>query len=139
MSAPAINALSPAPVRMTPSTVASSRASSNAVRRSAQVGVFKALRTFGRLTVTYAIASFFSYRTLASVGVVSRALSSDAAEGASVAVAGAISCLLSGLGLAGVANRRRRTPYRAFQRSDSRREPRLRRSPAFERPQRSAR
>ena len=90
MSAPAMNALSPAPVRMTPSTVASSRASSKAVRRSFHVGVFKALRTFGRLTVTYAIASFFSYRTLASAGVVSRALSSDAAEGASVAVAGAI-------------------------------------------------
>src|SRR3984957_2130152 len=98
MSAPAMNALSPAPVRMTPSTVASSRASSNAVRRSAQVGVFIALSTSGRFTVTYAIASFFSYRTLASAGVMGRALSSDAAEGARVTVAGAIQYLLSELG-----------------------------------------
>ena len=47
MSAPAMNALSPAPVRMTPRTAASSRASSKAVRRSGQVGVFSALSTFG--------------------------------------------------------------------------------------------
>src|SRR3984893_11223023 len=52
MSAPAMNALLPAPVRMTPRTAASSRASSNAVRRSAQVALFSALSTLGRLTVT---------------------------------------------------------------------------------------
>ena len=52
MSAPAMKALSPAPVRMTPRIAASSRASSNAVRRSFHVGVFRALSTLGRLTVT---------------------------------------------------------------------------------------
>ena len=52
MSAPAMNALLPAPVRMMPRTVASSRASSKAVRRSFHVGVFRALSTLGRLTVT---------------------------------------------------------------------------------------
>ena len=52
MSAPAMNALSPAPVRMTPRTAASSRASSKAVRRSFHVGVFSALSTLGRLMVT---------------------------------------------------------------------------------------
>jgi len=52
MSAPAMNALSPAPVRMTPRTAASSRASSKAVRKSFQVGVLRALSTFGRLSVT---------------------------------------------------------------------------------------
>jgi hypothetical protein len=37
---------------MTPRTDASSRASSKALRKSNQVDVFSALRTFGRLTVT---------------------------------------------------------------------------------------
>src|SRR2546425_2711270 len=52
MSAPAMNALSPLPVRMTPRTAASSRASSNAVRKSSQVLWFRAFSTFGRLSVT---------------------------------------------------------------------------------------
>src|ERR1700676_5391769 len=68
MSAPAMKALLPAPVRITPPTAASACASSNAVLRSAQVGEFRALSTLGRLTVTYAMAPFFSYRTFASVG-----------------------------------------------------------------------
>src|SRR5262249_34930025 len=68
MSAPAMNALSPAPVRITPRTNGSSRAFSNAVRRSRQVAEFSALSTFGRLSVTYAIGPFFSYSTLSSFG-----------------------------------------------------------------------
>ena len=52
MSAPAMNALSPAPVRMTPRTAASSRASSKTSLRSVQVGLFRAFSTLGRLTVT---------------------------------------------------------------------------------------
>ena len=67
MSAPAIKALSPAPVRMTPRTASSSRASSNAVRRSVQVGVFRALSTLGRLTVTVGDARP-SFRTRHSRG-----------------------------------------------------------------------
>src|SRR5216684_2231822 len=67
MSAPAMNALSPAPVRITPRTSASSRASSNAARRSSHVFPFSALRTLGRLSVTYAMAPFFSYNTFSSV------------------------------------------------------------------------
>ena len=43
MSAPAMNALSPAPVRMTPRIAASSRASSKAVLRSFQVGVIQSV------------------------------------------------------------------------------------------------
>src|ERR1700760_1356859 len=69
MSAPAMKALSPAPVRITPCTEVSAFASSNADRRSVQVGVLSALSTLGRLTVTYAIGPFFSYRTLASARV----------------------------------------------------------------------
>src|SRR6266700_3200668 len=67
MSAPAMNALSPAPVRITPRTSSSSRASSNAARRSSHVFPFSALRTLGRLSVTYAMAPFFSYNTFSSV------------------------------------------------------------------------
>src|SRR5882724_8743658 len=67
MSAPAMNALSPAPVRITPRTSASSRAASNAARRSSHVFPFSALRTLGRLSVTYAMAPFFSYNTFSSV------------------------------------------------------------------------
>src|SRR5712671_2178310 len=67
MSAPAMNALSPAPVRITPRTSASSRASSNAARRSSHVFPFSALRTLGRLSVTYAMAPFFSYNTFSNV------------------------------------------------------------------------
>src|SRR5258706_6553048 len=60
MSAPAMKARSPPPVRITPRTSASSRASWNAVARSAQVGVLSALSTLGRSSVTYATAPFFS-------------------------------------------------------------------------------
>src|SRR6266581_7903728 len=67
MSAPAMNALSPAPVRITPRTSPSLRAFSNAALRSAHVFPFSALRTLGRLSVTYAMASFFSYKTFSSV------------------------------------------------------------------------
>src|SRR6266436_9841879 len=66
MSAPAMKALSPAPVRITPCTDASAFASSNAARKSVHVGVLSALSTLGRLTVTYAIEHFFSYWTCAS-------------------------------------------------------------------------
>ena len=52
ISAPAIKALLPAPVRITPRTLTSSRASSKAVRKSFQVGVLSALSTLGLLTVT---------------------------------------------------------------------------------------
>src|SRR5207249_9896397 len=62
MSAPAMNALSPAPVRMTPRTAASSCASSNAALRSSHVLLFRALRTFGRLRVTQAMAPFLAYK-----------------------------------------------------------------------------
>ena len=68
MSAPAANALSPAPVRMTPRTAASSRASLNASFSSAMVALLRALSTFGRLIVTYAIVPFFSYRTFSRGG-----------------------------------------------------------------------
>jgi hypothetical protein len=51
MSAPAMRAMSPAPVRMTPCTDASVLAFSKAVFKSIKVGAFNALRTFGRLTV----------------------------------------------------------------------------------------
>jgi len=44
---PAMNALLPAPVRMTPCTAVSSRASSKAVRMSVHVGVFKAFEHLG--------------------------------------------------------------------------------------------
>src|SRR5262245_27260814 len=67
MSAPAMNAFSPEPVRITPRTVSSSRASSNAVLRSFQVAPFNAFKTFGRLSVMYAMPFFFSYRRFSSV------------------------------------------------------------------------
>src|SRR6266705_54730 len=67
MSAPAMNALSPAPVRITPRTSPSLRAFSNAALRSSHVFPFSALRTLGRLSVTYAMAPFFSYSTFSSV------------------------------------------------------------------------
>src|SRR6266446_3699858 len=67
MSAPAMNALSPDPVRITPRTSSSWRASSTAARRSSHVFPFSALRTLGRLSVTYAMAPFFSYNTFSSV------------------------------------------------------------------------
>src|ERR1700752_437812 len=61
-----MKAFSPSPVRITPCTDASAFASSNAACRSVQVGVLSALSTLGRLTVTWAIEPFFSYRTFAS-------------------------------------------------------------------------
>src|SRR5262245_52428626 len=70
MSAPAMKALSPVPVRITPRTVASVRASSKTVFRSSHVWWLSALSTFGRLRVTYAMAFFFSYATVSSVDVV---------------------------------------------------------------------
>src|ERR1700688_1770266 len=66
MSAPAMKALSPAPVRITPCTDASAFASSNAVFKSVHVGVLSALSTLGRLIVTWAIDAFFWYNTFAS-------------------------------------------------------------------------
>src|SRR5258706_13222879 len=81
MSAPAMNALSPAPVRITPRTSSSFWASSNAARRSSHVFPFSALRTLGRLSVTYAMAPFFSYKTFSSV---------RAAVGVSAACAGGV-------------------------------------------------
>src|SRR6266487_2358071 len=84
MSAPAMNALSPAPVRITPRTSSSSRAASNAARRSAHVFPFSALRTLGRLSVTYALAPFFSYKTFSSV---SAGVGVDAAGAGGVTVA----------------------------------------------------
>src|SRR5216683_2646373 len=62
ISAPATNAFSPAPVRISTRTAASSRASSNACCNSSTVLRFSALSTFGRLKVMYAIPSFFSYK-----------------------------------------------------------------------------
>src|SRR6266550_8772290 len=84
MSAPAMNALSPAPVRITPRTSPSLRAFSNAALRSSHVFPFSALRTLGRLSVTYAMAPFFSYKTFSSVGV---AVGVDAAGAGGVTVA----------------------------------------------------
>src|SRR5258705_2592785 len=81
MSAPAMNAFSRAPVRITPRPSSSSRASSNAARRSSHVFPFSALRTLGRLSVTYAMAPFFSYKTFSSV---------RAAVGVSAACAGGV-------------------------------------------------
>src|SRR5882672_1014910 len=63
MSAPALNTLSPAPANMTPRTAASYRASSKDALRSAHVLLLRALRTFGRLRVTYAMLPFFAYIT----------------------------------------------------------------------------
>src|SRR5262249_20210627 len=76
MSAPAMKALSPAPVRITPRTAASSRASSKTVFKSSHVRWLSAFSTFGRLSVTKAMAFFFSYATVsrvdvAAVGVIS--------------------------------------------------------------------
>src|SRR6267154_1369524 len=84
MSAPAMNALSPAPVRITPRTPASSGAASKAARRSSHVFPFSALRTLGRLSVTYAMAPFFSNKTFSSVGA---AVGVDAAAAGGVTVA----------------------------------------------------
>src|SRR5216684_2453823 len=61
ISAPATNAFSPAPVRISTRTAWSSRASSSACCNSSTVLRFSAFSTFGRLNVMYAIPSFFSY------------------------------------------------------------------------------
>src|SRR5882724_13110908 len=83
MSAPAMKALSPAPVRITPCTDASAFASSNAACKSVQVGVLSALSTLGRLTVTQAIEPFFSYWTFASANAaLGKELGTVAGEGA---------------------------------------------------------
>src|SRR5437660_7637402 len=87
MSAPAMKALSPAPVRITPCTDASALASSNAAFKSVQVGVLSALSTLGRLTVTWAIEPFFSYRTFASANAaLGKELGTVAGEGVNDAV-----------------------------------------------------
>jgi hypothetical protein len=52
MSAPAIKAFSPEPVRRTTRMEESSRASWKAERRSDIVAMLRALRTLGRFTVT---------------------------------------------------------------------------------------
>src|SRR6266478_1987033 len=62
ISAPATNAFSPAPVRINTRTESSARASSSACCNSSIVLRFRAFSTFGRLKVTYAIPSFFSYK-----------------------------------------------------------------------------
>src|ERR1700680_3896907 len=77
-----MKALSPAPVRITPCTDASSLASSNAACKSVHVGVLSALSTLGRLTVTYAIKPFFSYWTFASTkAALGKELGTVAGEG----------------------------------------------------------
>src|SRR5260370_32172141 len=77
-----MKAFSPAPVRLTPCTDASSFASSNAACKSVQVGVLSALSTLGRLTVTYAIEPFFSYWTFASANAfLGKGLGTVAGEG----------------------------------------------------------
>ena len=69
MSAPAMNAFGRLkPVRMTPRTVASSRTSSNAVRRSSQVGVFQRVEHLGPIDASHRrSAPFFSYARFARV------------------------------------------------------------------------
>jgi hypothetical protein len=57
MSAPAMNALSPAPVNTTTRMPSSSRNSSSAAAPSARVWMFKAFRFSGRLIVTMATRS----------------------------------------------------------------------------------
>src|SRR3954451_21282392 len=86
-----MKALSPAPVRITPWTDASSLASSNAACKSIHVGVLSALSTLGRLTVTCAIELFFSYRTFASArAALGKELGTVAGEGVSGAACEAI-------------------------------------------------
>src|SRR5258705_5849241 len=67
MSAPAMNAFSPAPVRITTRTAASCFRSRTARRSSSVVGVFRALRTAGRLTVRIATGPSRSRRRLSKV------------------------------------------------------------------------
>src|SRR5258708_4354250 len=74
MSAPAMNALSPAPVRIMPRTSVSRWAASKAVRRSSQVRRLNAFSTLGRFKVTYAMAPFLSYKTFSSVNAVTGVL-----------------------------------------------------------------
>src|SRR5258705_10398454 len=102
MSAPAMKALSPAPVRITPCTDASALASSKAARKSVQVGVLSALSTLGRLTVTYAIEPFFSYWTFASANAaLGKELGTVAGEGVNGAACETI-IISPGWGAAGV-------------------------------------
>src|SRR6266576_2296325 len=109
MSAPAMKALSPAPVRITPCTDASALASSNAAFKSVQVG---ALSTLGRLTVTWAIEPFFSYRTFASANAaLGKELGTVAGEGVSGAACETI-VISPGLGGQPAPERRRRWDVR---------------------------
>ena len=64
MSAPATNAFSPAPVRMTTRTASSACSARIACPSSASVAALSALSTFGRLTVTVARAPSSSTRRL---------------------------------------------------------------------------
>ena len=67
ISAPAANALSPAAGQNHAADAReSSRASSKAVFQLGKLAWLSALRTFGRLSVTYAIGPFFSYRMFSS-------------------------------------------------------------------------
>src|SRR5260370_1255720 len=97
-----MKAFSPAPVRLTPCTDASSFASSNAACKSVQVGVLSALSTLGRLTVTYAIDAFFEGWT---VGVdnaaLGKGLGTVAGEGVNGAACETI-IISSGWGAAGL-------------------------------------
>src|ERR1700730_4010965 len=61
ISAPATKDFSPAPVRISTRTDASSRASTSASRSSSTVLRLSAFNTFGRLKVMNAMPSFFSY------------------------------------------------------------------------------
>src|ERR1051326_6686553 len=68
ISAPAAKAFSPEPVRITTRMSPSPFASSKAAPRSRIVAEFSALRTEGRLTVTYAMPSFFSKSKFSNIG-----------------------------------------------------------------------
>src|SRR4051812_24458209 len=81
MSAPATNALSPAPVRMTARTPSSSFRSSIVRRSASSVSAFRALRTLGRLNVTVATAPLRSTsRTSEDMGASERERIHEPAE-----------------------------------------------------------
>src|SRR5262249_43059762 len=67
ISAPATNAFSPAPVRITTRTAASFLACSKPAPSSRTVAELSAFRTAGRLTVMIAIASRFSYKRFSNI------------------------------------------------------------------------
>ena len=64
ISAPAANAFSPEPVKMTTPMASSRATSSNAAPRSDTVWALSAFSTSGRLSVTVATRSFFSSNTI---------------------------------------------------------------------------